>query len=114
MRKAVGRYGEGLAVEYLQGKGYHILEQNYRSRYGELDIICTKDADLIFVEVKTRRSSRFGTAAESITYRKQQHLKSTALHYLKQLDKPYRSIRFDVISVMITPAPVINHIQGAF
>lgn len=114
MANPLGQHGENLAAEYLQRNGYQIVERNYRTRYGEVDIICSQKGDLVFVEVKTRRSTRFGSPEEAITYRKKEHIKKAALSYLKQADNSYRSIRFDVITIMIQPSPVINHIQGAF
>lgn len=114
MNKSLGEHGENLAAQYLQKKGYKIVERNYRTRYGELDIVCLKKGHLVFVEVKTRRSTRFGLPEESITYRKKEHIKNAALGYLKQAKMPYAGLRFDVITIIMTPSPVINHIENAF
>ena len=115
MRKKVGTQVEELAVQYLRQKGYRILDRNYYSRYGEIDVICERDRDIIFVEVKTRRSDRFGSAEESVTPAKQQRLRKTALYYLQQRDQPFRELRFDVITVRLGERdPVINHIKNAF
>jgi len=73
--------GENIATEYLKRKGYKIVERNFRKGYGEIDIICIKEKTLIFVEVKTRTSDKFGTPAESITYSKLMTLIKTAQYY---------------------------------
>jgi putative endonuclease len=70
----LGKFGESLAVEYLLDRGYSILKQNWRSPYGELDIVAMKDNRIIFMEVKTRTSLRFGWPEEAITSQKQEHL----------------------------------------
>jgi len=65
MRRKLGRQGEEKAVEFLKKEGYKILDQNYYTHYGELDVICEKNREIIFVEVKTRRSNRFGATRRS-------------------------------------------------
>lgn len=115
MRKKIGNQGEELAVQYLRQKGYRILDRNYYSRYGEIDVICERNRDIIFVEVKTRRNDRFGSAEESVTLTKQQRLRKTALHYLQQKNQPFKELHFDVITVRLGgPSPEINHIKSAF
>ncbi|WP_276661388.1 YraN family protein, partial [Syntrophomonas wolfei] len=61
MNRELGLWGEELAAQYLGKKGYKILERNFYTRYGELDLVCEKDDNIVFVEVKTRRSTRFGS-----------------------------------------------------
>lgn len=114
MNRSLGQHGENLAAEYLRKNGYQIMERNYRTRCGEVDIICLNGGELIFVEVKTRRSTRFGSPEEAITCRKKEHIKKAALSYLGQEGKSCHSIRFDVITILMGPSPVVNHIQGAF
>lgn len=115
MKKSLGKQGEDIAVHYLQRKGYRIVQRNYHSRYGEIDIVCRKNQDMIFVEVKTRSSDRYGSAEEAVTAVKQQRLRKTALTYLQQLDRPVRGLRFDVITVRFeVDEVVINHIENAF
>lgn len=115
MRKHIGNQGEDLAVQYLRQQGYRILDRNYYCPYGEIDIVCERNRDIIFVEVKTRRSERFGSAEEAVTFTKQQRLRKTALHYLQQKNQPFRDMGFDVITVRLDgPQPVINHIKSAF
>lgn len=115
MKKELGRFGEDMAARYLEEEGYKILARNYRNRYGELDIICIKNEVLVFVEVKTRRSNRYGSAEEAITPKKIEHIKKVALHYLAAYHFKYKEIRFDVISISMLDANYrLNHIKAAF
>ena len=115
MRRALGQRGEEMATLYLQQQGYKILERNYRSRYGELDIICHKNGIIVFVEVKTRSSQRFGSPEEAITSTKIQHIKKVALIYLTGEKMAYQEIRFDVIAILMQDnKPHLNHIEAAF
>ena len=98
-----GHDAEQQACEHLQGQGLRLLERNYRSRFGEIDLIMRHADTLVFVEVRYRRSSRFGSPAETVDARKQARIRATAEHYLQQ--HPQRvgvSCRFDVVCV--TPA----------
>lgn len=110
---ALGEKGEAAAVEYLRRHGYAVLQQKYRTRTGEIDIIAKKDGVLVFVEVKTRRSTRYGLPAEAVTYRKQQKIIQTALCYLAQTQQSDAPCRIDVIEVYETDGR-INHLVNAF
>jgi len=115
MRKALGQRGEEIAVQYLQNRGYRILGRNFRTRYGELDVICMKKDVLVFVEVKTRRSLAYGTAEEALTPAKIEHIRKVALHYLNAHPVKHKEIRFDVITILMTnDEPKLNHITAAF
>ncbi len=116
MKKQLGKHGEERAARYLQKKGYKIIKTNYYTRYGELDIVCEKKGEIIFVEVKTRRTTTYGTPEESITYQKMQHIKKAALIYLNEWKQPFKGIRFDVITILIgdKEKETINHIEDAF
>ncbi len=116
MKKELGRYGEQRAVQYLQENGYKIISRNYYSRYGELDIVCQKQREIIFVEVKTRKTKLYGSPEESITYKKMQSMKKAALQYLHDYPAAFRGLRFDVISIFIDHQGKedINHIENAF
>ncbi len=110
-----GALGEQLAAEYLQRKGYDILERNWRFSRAEVDIIARHQKQLVFVEVKTRRSQKFGLPEESVTNRKQQQLVQAANAYLDTVDGA-PELRFDVISIQLsgnTP-PEIVHFEDAF
>ena len=93
-----GEPAENLAAEFLERRGFTILERNYRCRFGEIDIIASSGAQLVFVEVRARRSEAFGGAAGSITAAKRRRLVATARHYLaaRRVD---RACRFDVVLV---------------
>lgn len=116
--KQVGSKGERLAVQYLQSHGYRILETNYRCPLGEIDIIAAKQELVAFVEVKTRRSNRFGRPAAAVTGLKQQRIVHTAQWYIKANSQGISSphYRFDVLEIFSSPAgqATINHIQNAF
>ena len=102
-----GLQGEDLALQHLREQGLTLLERNYRSRWGEIDLIMQDAAALVFVEVRLRAESHYGSAAESIGARKRQRLTRTAEHYL-QHQRDGRA-RFDVIA--ITTRDNDNHIE---
>ncbi|MGE5371890.1 MAG: YraN family protein [Solirubrobacterales bacterium] len=116
MKKATGDRGEALAADYLERRGYTIVCRNYRTRQGEIDIICQERDVLVFVEVRTKTNNRFGEPEESMTPRKIQRIRTTALTYLDQTEKrPRNGIRFDFIGIRLdSTEPRINHIKGAF
>jgi len=113
--RELGRLGEERAADYLRKRGYHILARNYYTRYGELDIICKKGGELVFVEVKTRRGPSHGWPEEAITPRKIEHLRTAAAVYLDTVGPSFRGIRFDVITILLEDDKGrINHIEYAF
>ncbi len=94
-----GIRGEETAIETLKRRGYKIVERNYRSRLGEIDVIAEEGGCLVFVEVKKRNTPLFGEAVCSIDERKKRHLVRAALFYLKTHHCSDRSVRFDVIGI---------------
>ncbi|PKM76606.1 MAG: YraN family protein [Firmicutes bacterium HGW-Firmicutes-15] len=115
MKKELGNRGEEIASRYLKEQGYRILTRNYRSRYGEVDIICTFGESIVFVEVKTRTSTSFGSPEESITRSKREHIRKVALIYLESYQHPFKEMRFDVIGILMNGnEPRINHLVAAF
>ena len=102
-RQDIGNAGEKLACAALKKKGYRILEKNYRCRYGEIDIVARHKDFLVFVEVRSKTGSSFGSPVESVTALKKQRLISTALDYLSSHDKPDENWRFDFVSVQFDP-----------
>jgi putative endonuclease len=98
-RRAVGKAGEEVAVQYLLQRGYHILQRNYRCRFGEIDLIAREGRTLAFIEVKTRRSQRFGPAASAVTFEKQRHLIKASQMYMTQMKKTHEPCRFDVVAI---------------
>jgi putative endonuclease len=108
----LGAWGEKLAASYLRKKHYKIIETGYRCRFGEIDIIASSGAYLVFVEVKLRRNDRFSRACEAVTLAKQNRLRQTALQWTAQYGEPKES-RFDVIEIY-TQTGEVCHIEGAF
>lgn len=98
--KEKGNQGEFLAVKQMQKLGYRIIEQNYRSQYGEIDIIAEKDDVLVFTEVKFRKGTKTGLPAEAVDWNKQQHIIETAKAYLAEQDITDKDCRFDVAEVL--------------
>ena len=114
----VGAWGESLAGEYLRKKRYKIVGVNYRTRYGEIDLIVSNKKYLVFVEVKLRKSAFFARAAEFVDFKKQQKLRTTAEIYLSLYPTDLQP-RFDVIEIyapegIATINPKINHLEDAF
>ena len=111
-KRTIGADKEQLAAEYLIDNGYTVLERNFRSRTGEIDIIASKDNYLVFIEVKYRSSNRYGAAIEAVNYKKQQTIRKVASYYLatkyNSCDIP---CRFDVLGI---DGGAITHIKNAF
>lgn len=107
----VGQRYEHLAVQYLKGLGYQILEQNYRCRQGEVDIIAADGDCIVFCEVKYRKNQKHGYPEEAVTPAKQQKISRTALYYLYQNQLTDCMCRFDVIGIM---GEEIRHYRDAF
>lgn len=114
-RKKLGAAGEELAARHLENQGYQILARNYRTPLGELDLVARHQGYLVFVEVKTRRSSRFGTPQEAVHLTKQEKLRTLAAYYLEQQGCQDAYVRFDVVAVRLTAAGAdLEVIQQAF
>jgi len=95
----LGHEGEQAAREYLEKQGYFIIESNYRCPVGEIDLIARDNDVLCFVEVKTRRTPRYGTPLETVTAEKQRRISRVALHYLQKRHLEHTDARFDVVAV---------------
>ena len=110
-----GKQGEAAAMQYLQGQGYQILDQNYRHQHAEIDLVAQKDRLLVFVEVKTRTNLSYGEPETFVSYTKANLVMRAADHYIYARDWQH-DIRFDVVAVSITPRGEvkINHIEDAF
>jgi putative endonuclease len=119
-RQHLGALGEQLAAEHLERLGYEIVERNYRTRYGELDIIAFNGRALVFVEVKSRRfGARGGLTLEAVRPHKQRQVKRMAFSWLRErTDRPYApELRFDAIGVTFDlqgRLVGIEHLEGAF
>ena len=109
-----GKRSEIIATDYLKKKGYKILEVNHKNKVGEIDIIA-KDKDyIVFVEVKSRTSQKFGHPFEAIDEEKQQKIHAVASLYMVKNHKYGSLCRFDAISILGLENPEITHIVDAF
>ncbi|MBR6789218.1 MAG: YraN family protein [Clostridia bacterium] len=111
--KTIGNNGEKIAEEYLKSKGYLILDRNFQTELGEIDIIASKDEYLVFVEVKAKRGDGFGYPSEAVTLSKQRKIAMVASQYVKVNMYFGSAMRFDVIEVYLAENR-INHIENAF
>jgi putative endonuclease len=119
LRQHLGRVGERLALEHLERLGYRLLARNYRTRFGELDLIVCDDTTIVFVEVKARRAGAVAGALESVPPRKQRQVRSMAAAWLvESSDRPRsRELRFDVVAVTVDRHGTLvrlDHVEGAF
>ncbi|GAB4424509.1 MAG: YraN family protein [Anaerolineae bacterium] len=114
-RRQTGQHGEEIVARYFAGQGYTIVARNWRCAVGELDLVLEKESTLVFVEVRTRRSARYGSPEESVTAAKQAKLVELAHTYLQQLPPPHPAWRIDVAAVWLRPGhpPRVNHIENA-
>lgn len=115
-RTAFGREGETLAKTYLEKKGYQFLDRNFRTAHGEIDLIMDDKGTLVFVEVKSRHNRRYGEPVEAVNPLKQKHIRYGARTYITKQRVEDRSIRFDVVEVMIHGSGEIKfrHTRNAF
>ena len=110
-----GGYYEAMAEQHLQSHGLRTVAKNYRCRLGEVDLIMRDGATLVFVEVRNRKHSRYGTPVETVTYHKQRKIVKTALHYIAQHNLGSQEpIRFDVVGITEQAKPDINWVSNAF
>ncbi len=113
MSKRIGNLGESLAQDYLIKLGYHIITTNYYTRYGEIDIICMDNSEIVFVEVKTRTSTVAGYPENSLTERKIDSLNKTIAAYLQEHAMDNTAYRLDVIAILLTQqSQNIYHIRN--
>lgn len=108
-RKELGQAGEKMAEVFLQKQGYRILARNYQTPYGEIDLIAREARTTVFIEVRTRRATGFGTPIESLTRKKISHWEKSASSYLQKSGESDQPIRFDFIGVDLSgKAPKIS------
>ena len=110
-KKTFGAIGEELAAQYLKKKKYQILDRNFSNKLGEIDIIAKQNDVIIFIEVKSRSSSKFGLPREAVTVYKRNKIRRIALVYLKQKRMLNSPCRFDVIEDFNGE---IRHIENCF
>jgi len=116
-RQALGKDGEDLACDELRRRGYAILARRYRTRVGELDIVARDGETLVFVEVKARRTDRFGVPGEAVTWRKRRKLQTMAMDFLLRGRLFAVPCRFDVVAITFGQAgerPRIEVFRAAF
>lgn len=106
--KKIGRWGEERAASYLRKRGMEILEMNYRTRYGEIDIVAQDEGVLVFVEVKTKTGLSFGTPEEMVGRRKIRQICNTSLYYDMESD---RERRIDVVAILLNLSKKICRIR---
>jgi putative endonuclease len=119
LRHHLGRVGERLAREHLERLGYRVVARNYRTRFGELDLIVCDDTWLVFVEVKTRRIGALESSVQAVSVDKQRRVRSMAAAWLVEAaDRPRsRELRFDVVAVTVdrnSRLVRLDHLEGAF
>ena len=111
----LGHWGEREAVRHLKGRGWKILRKNFRAPGGgEVDLVCRDGETLVFAEVKTRRSEELGRPLDAVDQKKQQLIRRGAMHWLRLLEMPDITFRFDVIEVLATEPVEIRVIESAF
>jgi len=101
LKNKIGRFGQQLAANYFLAHGYKVLAENFYTQAGEIDLILEKDNQLIFVEVKTRLSEKFGLPEEAIDANKKEKLYSAGLKYLELNNVENDNFRFDCLAVLI-------------
>lgn len=115
INKETGKLGEDIAVNYLKQNRYTILDRNFECRQGEIDIIALDKKEIVFIEVKTRTSNKYGTPSEAVNKIKQKHMLQTIKYYLYIRNLSDEFIRIDVIEVYIkNNVYKVNHIKQAF
>lgn len=115
MTDSLGHFGEAWARGYLARKGYHVLESNIRYRVGEIDIVAEDAGSLVFVEVKCRRSSSYGSPADAVTAPKYQRLSLAIETYLQERRVEPVSYRLDVIALEVDAGgsvTAVTHLEG--
>jgi putative endonuclease len=114
-RRTLGTFGEDAAARWYAARGFEIVDRNWRVREGEIDLVARRGRTIVFCEVKTRSSDRFGSPAEAVTATKQRRLRTLAAKWLAEHPERHGEVRFDVASV--TPAggsPAVEVVEAAF
>lgn len=111
----LGKIGEEEAVGLLKDSGYRILQRNYKTRLGEIDIIAEEKGVICFIEVKTRQTDRFGLPSEAVSKFKQRQIAKCALAFLKEKNILDKKARFDIVSIIYSKEnPKLDLIRDAF
>lgn len=113
-RRSLCSLGEDLAASHLRAKGMRIISRNWRTRFGELDIVAMQGETLVFVEVKARRSAEFAGPEIGVFGAKRQKLRTLAEAFIAAHRPRFTDCRFDVVSVVTGPPSIVTHIEDAF
>ena len=115
-RQTLGKQGEELACRELRRRGYAVLARRYRTRFGEIDIVCEDHQTIVFVEVKARRTKKYGEAIEALSFSKRRRIGAMALDYLAWTGRVNDPCRFDVVAIdgLGTRAQTIRVVTDAF
>ncbi|MEU5258116.1 YraN family protein [Amycolatopsis sp. NPDC021455] len=115
-RRDFGTWGEDLAARYLQDRGLVLLSRNWRCREGELDLVLTDRARVIFCEVKTRSGTEFGLPSETVTEEKAGRVRRAAQRWLREFRLGWCPVRYDVVAILAEPghSPRLRHFEAAF
>ena len=115
-RRALGARSESLAAKWYEARGYTVVDRNWRTRRGELDLVLETNRVLVFCEVKTRTSDAFGAGVEAVTREKQARIRRLAAQWLDEHDREHRALRFDVVSILAPrdASPTIDVYEAAF
>ena len=115
-RVRLGQFGEQLAAEYLQRRGYEVIERNVRRREGEIDLVAVRDGTLVFVEVKLRNPGPMGGAVEAVTSTKRRRLRELAGAYAAEHPELPSDLRIDVVAIDLKPdgnVGAVQHLESA-
>lgn len=111
----IGTFGENQAVQFLENRDYNIIARNFKCVQGEIDIIATKQEEIVFCEVKTRSNNSFGNPADAVDNYKQKHIWNAAEYYLYKNNLINSYVRFDILEVFVDGGSVaINQIKNVF
>jgi putative endonuclease len=114
-RTEIGRRGEAAACELYRRLGFAIVDRNYRSGRGEIDLVARRGDTLVFCEVKTRRTDDWGLPSEAVDWAKQARLRKLAAAWLAERRPGYVDVRFDVVSVIVRGRELdVTHVPDAF
>ena len=115
LKHEIGKFGEDIAINYLEKLGYKIIERNFMAKQGEIDIIAMDKKELVFIEVKTRTNDIYGHPVEAVNFFKQKHWLNTVKYYLYINHMENEFVRFDVIEVYLNKNSYrVNHIKQVF
>ena len=110
-QKRIGNKGEQIAAKYLEDKGFRVLEQNYHTRFGEIDLVAQEGDALVFVEVKTRTNTDFGLPEASVTPEKLEKIENAILLWLQDHPDYHDDWRIDVIAILLKKDKTVDDIQ---